>query len=135
VRQAVDYRDVAADQLEQQRRAVVRQTRNAQRSLSAGEAEVEARRLSVVSAQAAYEASEAGLEVGTRTIVDVLISQQALFQAQREYARSRHAFLVNTLRLKQAAGTIELDDLQEVNAVLVADAEASLAADANGTAE
>ncbi len=135
VRQAVDYRDVAADQLEQQRRAVVRQTRNAQRSLSAGEAEVEARRLSVVSAQAAYEASEAGLEVGTRTIVDVLISQQALFQAQREYARARHAFLVNTLRLKQAAGTIELSDLQEVNAVLVADAEASLAADANGTAE
>ena len=108
---------------------------NAQRSLSAGEAEVEARRLSVVSAQAAYEASEAGLEVGTRTIVDVLISQQALFQAQREYARARHAFLVNTLRLKQAAGTIELSDLQEVNAVLVADAEASLAADAEGTAE
>jgi outer membrane protein len=135
VRQAVDYRDVAADQLEQQRRAVVRQTRNAQRSLSAGEAEVEARRLSVVSAQAAYEASEAGLEVGTRTIVDVLISQQALFQAQREYARARHAFLVNTLRLKQAAGTIELDDLQEVNAVLVADAEAPQAADANGTTE
>ncbi|WP_295361816.1 TolC family outer membrane protein [Arenimonas sp.] len=127
VRQAVHGRDIAADRLEQQRRAVERLTRNAQRSLSAGEAEVEARRLSVVSAQAAYEASEAGLEVGTRTIVDVLISQQALFQAQREYARARHAFLVNTLRLKQAAGTIAIEDLQAVNAVLVADAEAALA--------
>lgn len=126
VRQAVYGRDVAAEQLEQQRRAVVRFTRNAQRSLEAGEAEVEARRLSVVSAEAAYEASEAGLEVGTRTIVDVLISQQALFQAQREYARARHAFLVNTLRLKQAAGTISLEDLQAVNSVLVADAEAAL---------
>ncbi len=91
VRQAVDFRDIAADDLEAQRRAVVRGTRNAQRSLAAGEAEVEARRLSVVSAQAAYEASEAGLEVGTRTIVDVLITQQALYNAQREYARSRHA--------------------------------------------
>lgn len=130
VRQAVHGRDIAADQLEQARRSVVRQTRNAQRSLSAGAAEVEARRLSVVSAQAAYEASEAGLEVGTRTIVDVLITQQALFLAQREYARSRHAFLVNTLRLKQAAGTISLEDLQEVNAVLVNDAEAALAASA-----
>ena len=130
VRQAVYGRDIAAERLEQQRRAVVRQTRNAQRSLEAGEAEVEARRLSVVSAQAAYEASEAGLEVGTRTIVDVLISQQALFQAQREYARARHAFLVNTLRLKQAAGTISIEDLQAVNAVLVADAEAALAASA-----
>lgn len=126
VRQAVDYRDIAADQLEQQRRAVVRLTRNAQRSLSAGEAEVEARRLSVVSAQAAYEASEAGLEVGTRTIVDVLITQQALYNAQREYARSRHAFLVNTLRLKQTAGVIEMADLQAVNQVLVNDAEAAL---------
>ncbi len=126
VRQSVHYRDIAADQLEQQRRSIVRQTRNAQRSLAAGEAEVKARRLSVVSAQAAYEASEAGLEVGTRTIVDVLITQQALFVAQREYARSRHAFLVNTLRLKQAAGTITLADLQEVNRVLVADAEAAL---------
>jgi outer membrane protein len=133
VRQAVHGRDIAADQLEQARRSVVRQTRNAQRSLSAGAAEVEARRLSVVSAQAAYEASEAGLEVGTRTIVDVLITQQALFLAQREYARSRHAFLVNTLRLKQAAGTISLEDLQEVNGVLVNDAEAALAAaDAEG---
>lgn len=126
VRQAVYGRDIAAENLEAQRRAVVRYTRNAQRSLEAGEAEVEARRLSVVSAQAAYEASEAGLEVGTRTIVDVLISQQALFQAQREYARARHAFLVNTLRLKQAAGTISVEDLQAVNSVLVADAEAAL---------
>jgi outer membrane protein len=126
VRQAVYNRDAAADNLEQQRRAVVRQTRNAQRSLGAGSAEVEARRLSVVSAQAAYEASEAGLEVGTRTIVDVLITQQALFQAQREYARSRHEFLLNILRLKQSAGVINLADVQEVNRVLVNDAESAL---------
>lgn len=126
VRQAVHTRDAAADNLEQQRRAVVRQTRNAQRSLGAGSAEVEARRLSVVSAQAAYEASEAGLEVGTRTIVDVLITQQSLFQAQREYARSRHEFLLNILRLKQSAGVINLADVQAVNRVLVNDAEAAL---------
>jgi outer membrane protein len=126
VRQAVHNRDAAADNLEQQRRNVVRQTRNAQRSLGAGSAEVEARRLSVVSAQAAYEASEAGLEVGTRTIVDVLITQQALFQAQREYARSRHEFLLNILRLKQSAGVIALSDVQEVNRVLVNDAESAL---------
>ena len=131
VRQAIYNRDATADALEQERRSVIRQTRNAQRSLGAGSAEVEARRLSVVSAQAAYEASEAGLEVGTRTIVDVLITQQALFQAQREYARSRHAFLVNMLRLKQAGGVIALSDLQEVNRVLVNDAESAL--DNDGT--
>jgi len=126
VRQAIDQRDIAADQLEQQKRSITRSARSAYRSLVAGQAEVEARRLAVVSAQAAYEAGEAGLEVGTRTIVDVLIAQQQLYLAQREYARARHAFLVNTLRLRQAAGVLELSDIQNVNRSLTVDAEAAL---------
>lgn len=126
VRQSLDQRDIAADQLEQQKRAVTRQTRTAYRSLIAGLAGVEARRLAVVSAQAAYEAGEAGLEVGTRTIVDVLIAQQQLYLAQREYASARHAFLVNMLRLRQAAGVLELSDVENVNRSLTVDAEAAL---------
>jgi outer membrane protein len=129
VRQALYQRDVAAEQLEQQKRAITRQTRGAYRSLAAGQAEVEARRLAVVSAQAAYQAGEAGLEVGTRTIVDVLIAQQQVFLAQREYARSRHAYLVNELRLRQAAGILEAKDLESVNRFLVADADESLDTD------
>ena len=126
VRQALYQRDVAADQLEQQKRAITRATRGAYRNLIAGQAEVEARRLAVVSAQSAYEAGEAGLEVGTRTIVDVLIAQQQLFSAQREYARARHAYLVNLLRLRQSAGILENKDLEDVNRWLVADADATL---------
>ncbi len=126
VRQALFNRDATADQLEQTKRAITRQTRGAYRSLVAGQAEVEARRLAVVSAQAAFEAGEAGLEVGTRTIVDVLIAQQALFLARTDYARSRHGYLVNELRLKQAAGILEATDLQATNRVLVADANAAL---------
>ncbi len=132
VRQSLYRRDAAADQLEQQKRAIIRQTRSAYRSLISGQAEVEARRLAVVSAKAAYEAGEAGLEVGTRTIVDVLISQQQLFQAQRDFALSRNTYMVNQLRLRQAAGTIETSDLESVNRLLVADANASLdSADTN----
>ena len=127
VRQALFQRDAVADQLEQEKRAITRQTRGAFRNLVAGQAEVEARRLAVVSAQAAYEAGEAGLEVGTRTIVDVLIAQQQLFLAQREFARARHAYLVNLLRLRQAAGTLEASDVAMVNAFLVADADADAA--------
>lgn len=126
VRQALFQRDVVADQLEQQKRAIVRQTRGAYRALISGEAEVEARRLAVVSAKAAYEAGDAGLEVGTRTIVDVLIAQQQVFLAQREYARARHAFLVNELRLRQAAGVLEVKDLESVNRFLVTEASTSL---------
>lgn len=126
VRQALFTRDAASDALEQQKRAVVRQTRGAYRNLISGAAEVEARRLAVVSAQAAYEAGEAGLEVGTRTIVDVLIAQQQLFDAQRAFAFARHNYLVNQLRLRQAAGTLEASDLEQVNRYLVTNADATL---------
>lgn len=126
VRQAIYTRDIADDQLEQERRAITRQTRNAYRALVAGLTEIEARKQALVSAQSAMEATEAGFEVGTRTIVDVLISQQVLFQAQRDYSISRHNFLVNTLRLRQAAGTVEAKDVAAVNAFLVADAESKL---------
>ncbi|MGQ0799368.1 MAG: TolC family outer membrane protein [Pseudomarimonas sp.] len=126
VKQSVYNRDVVGDQFEQERRAVTRQTRNAYRALEAGISEIGARLQALVSARSALEATEAGFEVGTRTIVDVLLSQQQLFQAQRNYSDSRHTFLVNGLRLRQAAGTIALKDLQEVNRALVSDAEAAL---------
>lgn len=118
VRQAVHNRDVSSDLLEQDRRLVVRQTRNAFRNVVAGISLIEARRAALVSAQSALEATQAGFEVGTRTIVDVLLSQQQLFVAQQDYARVRHNFLVENLRLKQTAGVIEVGDLQAVNALL-----------------
>lgn len=126
VRQAIHTRDSVRDQAEQERRAVTRQTRNALRDLLSGISEIEARRQALVSARSALDATEAGYEVGTRTIVDVLVGQQQLYAAQTELARARHTFLVNSLRLKQAAGTIEVGDVKAVNAFLVADAEAAL---------
>ncbi|MEO5596272.1 MAG: TolC family outer membrane protein [Lysobacteraceae bacterium] len=132
VRQALFNRDAAADQLELTKRSIVRQARNYFNSVNAGLAEIEARRQALLSAQTAYEATETGLEVGTRTIVDVLITQQQLFSAQRDYARARNAFIVNGLRLRQAAGSITIDDLANVNRLLTADAENALQQPANG---
>lgn len=126
VRSALANRDAIAEQLEQERRGVARKTRNAYRSLAAGAAEVEARRLAVVSAKAALEAGEAGLEVGTRTVVDVLLAQQTLFAAQTQFAQARHNFLVNELTLKQAAGSLVPADIEAVNRLLSADTEALL---------
>lgn len=126
VRQAIYSRDATADQLEQERRAITRQTRNAYRALLAGISEIEARQQAVVSATSALEATEAGFEVGTRTIVDVLLAQQQQATARREYARARHGFVVNSLRLRQAAGSIEYGDLENVNRLLTSDAEAAI---------
>lgn len=120
VRQSIYQRDAAQDLLEQDRRQVIRDTRNAFRSVVAGISEVEARRQAVVSAKSALDATQAGFEVGSRNIIDVLNSQQQLFQARSAYSQARHNFIMNKLLLKQSAGTINFDDLKAVNALLVA---------------
>jgi len=126
VRQAIATRDVRQDELEQQKRALVRNTRNAYQTLVAGISEVEARKQAVFSARSAYDASQVGLEVGTRTVLDVLNNQQTLFDAEREYALARYNFLQNRLLLEQAAGTIEVASVQDINRLLTVDAEAEL---------
>ncbi|EAW27512.1 outer membrane channel precursor protein [Alteromonadales bacterium TW-7] len=69
----------------------------------------------VVSAQSALKATEAGFEVGTRTIVDVLVSTQNLYNAKRNLADVRYRYVLSTLRLKQAAGTLTSKDLVAIN--------------------
>ncbi|HET9034284.1 MAG TPA: TolC family outer membrane protein [Dokdonella sp.] len=118
VRQSIYTRDAAQDQYELQKRLIERSTRNSYRAVIAGVSQVEATRQAVVSAQSSLDATQAGYEVGTRTIVDVLISQQQLLSAQSSYSQARHAFVLNGLRLKQAAGIIEIQDLEAVNALL-----------------
>ena len=118
VRQSIYTRDAAQDQFELQKRLIERSTRNSYRAVFAGASQVEATRQAVVSAQSSLDATQAGYEVGTRTIVDVLISQQQLLSAQSSYSQARHAFVLNGLLLKQAAGIIEVKDLEAVNSLL-----------------
>ncbi|AXA85348.1 hypothetical protein DCD74_12325 [Lysobacter oculi] len=118
VRQAVAQRDVAEQQLEQQKRGLERSTRSAYQSLSAGISAVEARRLALVAAQSAYEASQVGLEVGTRTVIDVLLNQQNLFNAQQAYSQAKYNYLQSRLLLEQAAGTLDISDVQDINRLL-----------------
>ncbi len=127
VRQALAQRDIAQDTYEQRKRALVRNTSSAYQALAAGVSEVEARRLAVVSAQSAYEASQVGLEVGTRTVLDVLQNQRTLFSAQVDYAQAKYNFLQNSLLLEQAAGTLDINDVRDINLLLTVDAENQLA--------
>ena len=100
---------------EQQRRTIMRQTREAYNSVLSGISQVKALEQAVRSNEKALEATEAGFEVGTRTTVDVLNARRELFRAKRDYASSRYQYIVNTLRLKQAAGIVTVDDLQQIN--------------------
>jgi len=99
-------------------REVERQARDSYRGVLAEISRVKALKQAVISSEKALEASEAGFEVGTRTIVDVLDSQRELLRVRRDHARSRYDYLLNTLSLKQAAGILEEPDLVQINELL-----------------
>jgi outer membrane protein len=52
-------------------------------------------------------------------VVDVLDAQRDLFQAQRDYSVARHAYIVSTLALKQAVGSLDVADLEQANRLLL----------------
>ena len=72
----------------------------------------------IVSAQSSVDSTEESFKVGTRTIVDVLLAQQQLFQANTSYATDEYTYLLSTLQLKQSAGTLCPHDLCLINAWL-----------------
>jgi len=107
--------DEAMQNEEEQRRAIMRQTRAAYNSVMSGISRVNALKQAVYSNQKALESTEAGFDVGTRTTVDVLNARRELFSALRDYSRSRYEYVVNTLRLKQAAGIVSVNDIEQIN--------------------
>ncbi|KGE03716.1 TolC family outer membrane protein [Pseudohaliea rubra] len=83
-------------------------------------AQVAARKQSIVSSKSALDATQAGYEVGTRNVVDVLNAQNTLFAAQRDYANSRYDYILNMLRLKEQAGLLSPEDVFRLDGFLVA---------------
>jgi outer membrane protein len=102
----------------QQRRSTERDARDSYRGVITGISKVTALKQAVISNEKALEAAEAGFDVGTRTIVDVLDTQSNLLSTKRDYARSRYDYLLDTLRLKETAGILGEDDLKLINALL-----------------
>lgn len=108
----------AMEELDRITFSTVRSVRNALHNVEAGWSSVQARQLAVVSARSAEEATAAGFEVGTRNIVEVLNSQRSLYQAQRDYSRAKHDYLMSILNLKRAAGILEQEDVVAINSLL-----------------
>lgn len=102
--------------------AAKRNTIQAARSLHqlvlTNNARVKARAQSITSADSALQATQAGYEVGTRNIVDVLVAQRTLFQARRSYANARYDYILSMMRLKEVAGQLAPDDIYQLNAWL-----------------
>jgi outer membrane protein len=110
--------EAAQERLDKQRRAANKQAKNAYRGILSSVGQVNALRAAVTSSESALEATEAGFEVGTRTMVEVLTEQRNLYGAKRNYAKARYDYIVNSLSLKQAAGVLQREDLELVNSWL-----------------
>ncbi|MES2821494.1 MAG: TolC family outer membrane protein [Pseudomonadota bacterium] len=113
------------NQSEQQRESLLRQvvqnTRNLHRAVNTDVETVQARKQSIISNQSALEATEIGYQVGTRNIVDVLDAQRQLYSAVRNYNNARYDYILNNMRLKQAAGTLSPTDLEALGSFLKPD--------------
>ncbi|MFS1524624.1 TolC family outer membrane protein [Microbulbifer sp. 2304DJ12-6] len=99
-------------------RNTIQTTRTLHRAVVTDVSRVSAREQAVVSAKSALDATQAGYEVGTRNIVDVLLAQRTLFQSQTDYANALYDYILNTLNLKQVAGLLSPKDLQDLDAML-----------------
>lgn len=120
VRQATQQVEQNLQLYVQQERNTNQQTRNGFRGVNTAIAQVQAAKQALISSQTALEATEAGFEVGIRTTVDVLNALRLVFAAQRDLADARYSYILNSLRLKQAAGTLSEADLAAINDLLVA---------------
>jgi outer membrane protein len=114
-RQAYYTRDASAEALLLSQRTNTQTTRNAYRSVETDVRSVAAQQQFIVSAQSALDATQVGVEVGTRNVVELVIAQRALFQAQRNYDNARFQYVMDTLTLKQAAGVLTPQDVIDLN--------------------
>ena len=115
VREAVYLHRASSEQLQRVTRETERATRDAYLGVLSEISRVKALEQAVASSRTALEATQAGFDVGTRTIVDVLNSQRALYIAITNYFQSRYVYIGNVLLLKQAAGTLQIQDLEQID--------------------
>lgn len=119
VREAVYLHRASREQLQRVARETERQTRDAYLGVLSEISRVNALAQAVESSRTALQATRAGFDVGTRTIVDVLNSQRALYTAITNYEQSRYTYIGNVLRLKLAVGNLQIQDLEEIDRYLV----------------
>ncbi|MFT6303679.1 MAG: outer membrane protein [Granulosicoccus sp.] len=123
VAQARDQSRSSAENLVAQERATTQQTRDGYRGVLASISRVKALRQALVSTQKSAEATEAGFRAGTRTSVEVLQALRDTYRARSDYAGAKYDYIINSLNLKAASGTLAEEDIFAINRFLVASEE------------
>lgn len=118
VKEALSLEEKAKSDVDAAERSVAQFTRAAVYSLKSGLGRVKALETAEASTQSALDANVLGYQVGVRINLDVLNSQTKVFATKRDLDQTRYNVLVGGLRLRQAAGTLKLEDLNAVNTLL-----------------
>jgi len=92
-------------------RNTITNTRSLHMTVVSNVSRIAARKQSIISSKSSLDATQAGYEVGTRNVVDVLNAQNTLFSAERDYANSRYDYITNMMRLKEQAGLLSPADI------------------------
>ena len=115
VREAKDKSKKSSETLEKQRRAVVREVNASYDGIRSSMSRAEALKKSVESQTVLLEAKEGGYKSGLYTSIAVLDAARDLYMYRRDYAQSRYEYVMNTLRLKQAVGTLTEAEIVTIN--------------------
>jgi len=118
IKESLLLEDKAQSDLEASRRTIGQGTRTAYFGVQSLVSRVAALEAAESSTKLALEATQLGYKVGVRVNLDVLNAQQQLYQAQRDLAKARYDVLVNSLKLRQAAGVLQPQDIAATNALL-----------------
>jgi outer membrane protein len=119
IRETLSLEEKAQADLEAIRRTVAQAVRTAYFGLVSGQSQVKALEAAEASSQSALEANRLGYQVGVRINIDVLNSQSQLFQTKRDLAQARYNVLLGHLKLRQANGTLQPEDLARLNTLVV----------------
>jgi outer membrane protein len=119
VRQARYTWDAAKAGLDFTSRQTEEQTRDAYQGVISQIAQVQALKQAVESDRIALQATEAGYQVGTKTVVDVLTTRAALLQDDTNYALAKYGYLNGIVSLRLAAGNLDRSTIELINGWLI----------------
>jgi len=118
IREAEHLRSQQKELQTNSQRQVLLQTQQAYLTVINGFQQIDALKQALISSDSALQATKKGLEVGVRTNLDVLDSQQQYFSTERDYRIAKFNYLLQVLKLKAAAGILSAEDIQSLNALL-----------------
>ncbi len=118
VRQAAHLYNAARARYDLTRRTIESNTLQLFNSITSKIHQIKAYKQAVKSAQSSLSSTEAAYKQGTKTITDLLNSQKDLFNAKKALSANIYDYLLDTLLLKQMAGTLSKQDLLALNKLL-----------------